>query len=934
MKPFFVSLLSLFTVLSAFAYNISGVVTDAEGEPLVKATVRVLRADSTAVKGAITDLDGKFTLSDVPKGKYRLEATYVGFATKLVPVTVNKKNIDVETIVLHEDAALLKDITVTGIQTPIRVAEDTIEFNAASYRTQPNAVVEDLLKRLPGVEVGTDGSITANGKTVKKILVDGKEFFSDDPKVASKNLPVDMVERLQVVDRKSDLARLTGVDDGEEETVINLTVKKDMKNGWFGNAEAGYGTDDRYKASLNINRFWNGNQITLLGGANNVNEMGFNDGGGRFRRFGGSNGITKSQWLGLNFNVGKEEIIRFGGDVMYSHTATDNWRKSTTEYLLTDNSRIQNTERSSLDKGHNVRADFRIEWKPDSFNTLDIRPNVSLNFNDSESAENGDVTMARGLTNKSLNLQRSHGSSYEFGGRVIYNHNFRSHRGRSFSIMGNISTSNVREKENAYSLIRYYLYGDSIDEYDQYITNHTWSNNMSTRVSWTEPLGNVKNGNFLTFAYRLQYRWNNADKLTYDRPLPTIPEGAGINEIYNLPIWAWDLLPGDTMLDSLSNRFRNDYMNQDIRIGFRHVSATHRLNVGVSLVPQMSKSIDLIDDNKSIPKRWVWNFAPFLRYRIKMTKTRSVNIEYNGRSSQPSMSQLQPVPDMSDPLNIKIGNPNLDPSFSHNLRFRLQDFNQEAQRSIMVMLDGSMTQNSIISKTTFSENGGRITTYENVNGIWNARAFSMFSMPFKRKTWTFNNFLSANYSRSVGYNNAVRNNANDLGFSESFNIAFRPDNLELQLGPEYRLQYTTNSVASNNDRTVHRYGFRFNAIYYAPFGLVLNSNLNYSATSGYGDGYDTNQWMWNASIGYQALRDKSLTFTLSANDILNQRSNISRQVTGNYIQDSMYKTLTRYMMFSVSYRFNTFGKGKMPEGRNGRPGFGPGGPGGGRPPRF
>ncbi len=366
MKSLILSLLSLLSVWSACAYNITGTVTDAEGEPLIKATVRVLKADSTAIKGVITDLDGKFKLTDVPKGKYRIEATYVGFAKQLIPITVSKKNLVMDTIVLHEDAALLKDLTVTGIQTPIRVAEDTIEFNAASYRTQPNAVVEDLLKRLPGVEVGTDGSITANGKSVTKILVDGKEFFSDDPKVASKNLPVDMIDRLQVVDRKSDLARLTGVDDGEEETVINLTVKKNMKNGWFGNAEAGYGTDDRYKLSLNINRFWDGNQITLLGGANNINDMGFNDGGGRFRRFGGSNGITKSQWLGLNFNVGKEEIIRFGGDVMYSHTATDNWRKSTTEYLLTDNSRTQNTERTSLDKGHNIRADFRIEWKPDS----------------------------------------------------------------------------------------------------------------------------------------------------------------------------------------------------------------------------------------------------------------------------------------------------------------------------------------------------------------------------------------------------------------------------------------------------------------------------------------------------------------------------------------------------------------------------------------
>ncbi|MDE7024731.1 MAG: TonB-dependent receptor, partial [Paramuribaculum sp.] len=304
------------------ALNITGIVKDDIGEPLPQATLRLLTAkDSTFVKGVKTNTSGAYRFTGVKSGKYLIETSYVGFATNITPVTLAKNDITVNAIQLSESSIQLKDVTVTAVKTQIKVMEDTVEFNADSYKTQPNAVVEDLLKRLPGVEVDSDGKITANGKSVTKILIDGKEFFSDDPKVASKNLPVNMIDKLQVVDRKSDLARLTGVDDGEDETVINLTVKKDMKNGYFGNVEAGYGTENRYTGSFNVNKFWNGNQITLLGNFNNTNELGFTDSNGsRFRRFGGTNGINKSQAVGMNFNVGKEEIFRVGGDVMYSHT--------------------------------------------------------------------------------------------------------------------------------------------------------------------------------------------------------------------------------------------------------------------------------------------------------------------------------------------------------------------------------------------------------------------------------------------------------------------------------------------------------------------------------------------------------------------------------------------------------------------------------------
>ncbi len=929
-------LLILIAAFAMSAFKIEGTIVDMDGEPLARAAVRILAVkDSSLVKGAVANDNGRFVIENLRKGQYLLEASYVGFTNAVTPIKVDKDK-NTGRIVLKENAEVLNDVTVTGIRTPIRVAEDTVEFNADSYKTQPNAVVEDLLKRLPGVEVDADGKITHNGREIKKILVEGKEFFGDDPTVASRNVPVDMVEKLQVVDRKSDLARLTGVDDGDDEVVINLSVKPGMETGgWFGNAEAGYGTDNRYKASVFAQKFWGeGNQLTFLGGLNNVNDLGFSDGGnGRFRRFGGTNGITTSKSLGVNFNIGNGEIFRVGGDVMYSNSKRDTRTKQNRQYLFTDSSSFYDSQRYALDKGNNISANFRMQWKPDSFNTFEFRPNMSLNFSDSKSSDvsntfaghrNSDEVGAQ--VNRNTNNQLSHGDSYEFGGRLIYNHNFKQRRGRSFSVFVNYRFSNVREKTNTYSEIMYYLLNrDSI--YDQYENNRTWSNQVSSRISWTEPIGDVKKGNFLTLAYSLSYRWNNADKITYGRPTD-LPEDL---------LFSLDPLPQDVAIDSLSNRFRNNYMNQDIRFGFKHVSKTQRLDVGISFVPQMSKSIDLINSAKNIPERWVWNYAPYLRYNWKMTKTRSMNINYNGRSSQPSMTQLQPVADMSDPLNIVQGNPNLDPSFSHNINFRFQDFNQPAQRALMVMVNGSMTQNAIVSRTEFNkETGGKYTTYENVNGIWNVNGFTMVSFPLANKQFTINNHFGGGYNRSVGYSNGLKNTSGSLNVNESFGIAWRPDNLELEVRPRYSMQYITNSVQKTNNRTVHAFGGRFSGTYYAPFGIVLSTDLNYTANRGYGAGYNTNEWMWNASISYQMLKSKNLVLSVSAYDLLQQRSNVQRQVNSQYIQDALYNSLTRYFMASVSYKFNTF-KGKRQEAPAGDfgPGRGPGGPGrGGRPPRF
>ena len=934
MKKFLTFLIALAYLmpLSMNATVINGVLVDSQDTTeLIEATVRLLKAtkDSTMVKGTTTDMNGVFNIKGVKPGRYLLRFSYLGYNDVIKHVTVGEdgRDVNIGVVTMDPNTIMLKETVVVGLKSPIVVKEDTIEFNADTYKTQANAVVEDLLKRLPGVEVGSDGKITANGKEVKKILIDGKEFFSDDPTVASKNIPADMVNKLQVIDRKSDLARLTGVDDGEDETVINLTVKKGMNNGWFGTVNAGYGTDERYAGNVMINHFRDGNQFTLLGGGNNTNNLGFGDGAsGRFQRFGGDRGVTTSQYAGINFNVGSKEDdhFRVGGDLMYSHSDRDTRTQTARQYLFEDSTSYYDANTAARDKSHNLRGDFRIKWEVDSNNTIDFRPNFSFNFNKSERGDSsltraGDV--AQTWVNRSLSNFFNDGKSFEWGSRLIYNHKVASHPGRSQSLMLNYSYSNVREDADTYTDNTYFLLPEQSELIDQTANNRRKTHSVTGRLSWTEPLGDVKNARFLEFSYRGSYRYTTSDKMVYDNDRDGVWPGGIVND----SVWN----------QRLSNSFRNTFYNQEFSLGFRQVRKAYNLNVGISVNGAMSKSKDLINSARDIKERWAWSAAPYARFRYKFTDTRNLNFFYRMRAQQPSITQLQPVADESNPLNIVIGNPELKPTFNHSMNLRFSDFAQGAQRSIMAMMNIDFAQNSIISTATSDPvTGGRTTSYMNVNGVWSAMAMNMLSFPFGgSKTWYFSNHIFGRYAVAKGMNDGTLNRSNTLNLNLSPGLAFRNSVFDLEVRPRYSFQNTANTVATSNIRTIHTWGAIFDGTYSAPFGLVISTDLNYSTTSGYSAGYNTNQWRWNASVAYQFLSEKKASLTLSVYDILGQQKNIYRNVTGDYIEDVYYNSLGRYGMLTFTYRFNTFKKGEQPKDRNedrwGPGRFGP--PGGGRP---
>lgn len=917
------------------AGNIIGTVVDSDKQSLAGVSIRLLNVkDSTLVSGASTDYDGKFIITKVRKGGFILSYSMIGMGTvyKNIQLKSVDINYDAGVVAMSDNSVVLEETVVSGIKTAVTVKQDTIEYNAGSYHTQPNAVVEDLLKKLPGVEVDSEGQITSGGKTISKILVDGKEFFADDPKMATRNLPADMVQTVQVVDRKSDLARMTGVDDGEEETVINLTVKKNMQNGWFGTVQGGYGTDDRYAGAFNINHFINGNQFTILGGANNINELNFTDQGrGRFNRFGGSNGITSSQSLGFNFNVGKGEDLRFGGNILYTHREQNSREKSEQQYLFPDSTSYRYSRSIATDKGHNLRADFRLQWNIDEYNSIDFRPRFSFNSNTSNKVDTASVRAGDelfSLVNHNENYQHNKGTSYEFSGELIYNHKFKNHAGRSFSVQMRYSLSDTKETGTSWNDIKYLLSQDDSELLSQYLDNHRWNNTVEGRLTWTEPLGDAANGHFMNFAYRIKYNWSNSDKLTYDLPtdiwtalllqsLSDLPDEAEFNE-------------------TLSNSFRNEFFNQELQVGYKRVHKMYNLDAGIMFTPSMSKSEDLINSAQNIDERWVWNVSPYMRFRYKFDKKKSLSIDYRARTSQPSMTQLQPVADTSNPLSIVVGNPDLKPTFTQNVSVRFSDFNAEAQRSIMAMVRGSYALNSIISKTMFdSSMGGQTTTYTNVSGVWNMSAMFMLNQPIGKTHWRVLGNLFSNYNSTAGYNNGEFNRSGTFMLRPSVGVTFSSDYCQLTVRPEYGLQMTHNSLANQNDNTIHSYGGSFDGSVYLPFGIELSTDLRFSATSGYSDGFDSNQWLWNAQISYSTLSNKSLTFALKVYDLLQQKQNISRTVTANYIMDREYNDLTRYFMFTVSWKFNSFGsRENIPQvaGEEDRQPMPPGGrPFGGRP---
>ena len=903
--------------------NVTGsVVEQGSDTPIEQATVRLLNVkDSAMVRGVVSARNGSFTLKNVKKGSYLLHITFIGYDPLYQPLQITgKKNpVNVGKLELSE----LGEAVVIGKAPEVTVRNDTVEYNADSYKVTEGSVLEDLLKKMPGVEVDSEGKITVNGKEVKKVMVDGKEFFSDDPKVASKNLPAKMIDKLQVLDKKSDMAQMTGFDDGEEETVINLTVKPGMKQGWFGNAYGGYGSKDRYEGNAMVNRFVNNDQITFMGGANNTNNMGFSDlastmfsgmggGGGRRGGFGAGSGITSSGNAGLNFSKEfKPDKLTLGGNTRYSHSDNDARSKSDRQNILPgDSSSYDNSEAMSRTKSDNFGVDFRLEWKPDTMTQLIFRPSFSFshsmndNFSDATTLDNERDTVN---TNKSSNYSESNG--YNLNASIDFSRKL-NNKGRVFSATLSGGNSDSYSDGMNRSDIVYFNQTDALKNsiIDQRSRYDNKGFNYRAYVSWVEPIGH---NNFIQATYSISQRKQEALKNVYNQDA---------DGIYNV-------------LDSAySQSYRNNFISQRASLSFKSQRAKFNYTIGLNLDPSYSSSENFVGDTTlSKITRKVVNLSPMAQFNYMFDKRTNLRIMYNGRTSQPSMTQLQPVADISDPTNITIGNPDLNPRYTNNVFIRFQQFTPEKQRAFMIMANGSYIINDIVSYTSYNqETGVKTTTYKNVNGNYSGNVRMMLNTPLKNKKFSINSMTMASFANSNGYINEEKNTNRNLILSERGGIDFRSSYLDLGVNGNIRYNATSNSLQKENNQNTFNYGAGGYTTIYLPLNFKIESDVNWSTNSGYGDGFKQNEVLWNASASKSFLKNNQGTLRFKIYDILQQRSNISRSVTASYIQDSEYNTLGSYFMVHFIYRFSIFKGGasasdvKTP-GRSGR-GRGPMGP--------
>lgn len=930
--------LTLLCTLSIFAQNkvisVSGRVVESDSnEPAAQATIQLLALpDSAYAAGIASSNKGWFTLPKVKAGKYLLKVSYIGFRTKFVPVQLanNVTEKKMGTITLDPDAVMLSEAVITAEAPPVTVKADTTEYAAAAYPVPEGSMLEDLVKKIPGAEVSDEGTITINGKEIKKIMVDGKEFFSDDPKVSMKNLPANMFEKVKAYDKKSDMARITGIDDGEEESVLDLTVKKGMKKGWIGNLIAGYGSEERYEGGVMISRFKDDSSLSIVGSANNTNNKGFSEFGDAGQGMGGNAGagITTAQSLGVNF-AKQTEKLEVGGNIQYGHSVNDALRKTSSESFWGETSSFDQSENYSNRDRHDVRFDFRMEWRPDTLTTIIFRPSGSYSQTESNSSSwSRTENNVRDLINSKESASSSKSYNKNLNGNLMA---FRrlNNKGRNVSLGARFGYSD--SESDSYSESKTdFIENDSVSDISRYTDRNGDSRNWSVSASYTEP---VFKNHFLQLRYEFAHRKQLSQSLVYD--------SIGY---YPYPVY---LERGYT--DSLSSRVENFYDTHTASLSIRGIYTKMMYSVGVGLTPQSSLSKTTIGPNykKNLPEQNVLNWAPSVMFRYMFNKQHVLMFRYNGRSSVPNIEDLQEVIDTNDPMNLRYGNPNLKPSFNNTFMLDYRKFIPESMRSYTANLFYRSTINAVTNRTTYDVNtGARSSKKENVNGNWQARGYFSFNTPLKNKKFTISSNTNASYSDAVNYTSvgSARNadqelsTTHNLGLREKFTSSYRSELFDISLSGSINYNLVRNSKQQNSNRETFDYYIGGNTNVNLPWQISVSTDVNCRFKDGYTGGLNNNEVMWNAQISKTFLKNNSGTIRFKIYDILKQQSSLTRTISDSMMSDTEYNTLGSYFMVHFVYRFNTLG-GKAPNrgpggpgGRGGSRGYGGGG--GGRPMRY
>ena len=949
MKKIALLIVALMVAVVSFAQRtVRGRVVEQDTqEAVIQATAALMKGEKV-VANAVTNTEGAFSIKAPEEGSYTLQVTYVGFKTYQKKISLKDgKDYNAGTIKMEPDAIMLKGATVTARAQKVTLKADTFVYNANAFRTPEGSVAEELVRRLPGAEVSDDGSIKINGKQVKKILVDGKEFMTGDTKTAMKNLPTNIIDRIKAYDQQSDLARVSGIEDGEEETVLDFGIKAGMNKGIMANADLAAGTKHRYAGRIFGGVMKDDMKVFLMTNANNTNDMGFPGGGGGGRFGGGRQGLTANKMVGLNLNYEKTDKLKVDGSVRWNHSDGDTWSKSSTENIYSEQlSSFSNSVKQDFSRSNQWNAQMRLEWQPDSMTNIMFRPNARYNSSDGENSSESatfnenqnpydfvtdplselNKLIGNGIV-KNFNVQDgiSYSDSKNVGGMLQFNRRLNnSGRNITLQLNGNWSEGTSKSMSNNYV----YLFTTP----DTTVTNRysltpqdNWS--YSARITYSEP---IMRQVYLQFSYRYNYSYTKSDRKTFSL---TDVDYTDIIPMYR----NWDAYLGrlvnpldsyeDTKLSRMSE-YKN--YNHTAEVMLRIVRKAYNFNVGFQVLPQKSHFIQDYQGVHADTTRTVTNITPTLDFRWKKSATGQLRFTYRGRTQQPSMSDLLDIVDDSNPLRITRGNPGLKPSFTQNFQLFYNDYFQKHQRAVMTFVNFSTTSNSVANKSTYnSETGGTITRPENINGNWNGNLGFMFNTAVDSAAYfNVNTFTNLSYNHNVGYvsinniSDSQESVTNSLGINERLAASYRNDWLEIELNGSLNYTRSRSELQPNNDLDTWQFSYGGMVGITCPWGTSLTTNMNMQSRRGYADNsMNTNELIWNAQLSQSFLRGNALTVSLQLYDILHQQSTFSRTITAMSRNDTEYNAITSYGMLHVIYRLNIFGGGG---------GFGFGGPRGGR----
>lgn len=931
LKKVFLLLLVITTSTSLFAqgFSLSGKIYDnTSQEDLIGANIVLLQSkDSIQLKGSTSDIDGSFLLQNVNQGNYILKVSYIGFSTvyiNLILTDSDLKNINVE---LNEDANVLKEVEISAILPRMILKGDTVQLNADAFKVNPDADASDLVTKMPGVMI-IDGKIQAQGEEVKKVLLDGKEFFGNDAMMTLKNLPAELIDKVQIYDNASDQAQFSGINDGNTEKTINIITKGEVKDGFFGRTYVGYGTDNRYSAGGNLNYFKGSRRISLVGLSNNINQQNFSNedligvasstqsassarsrgggsGGASSGNFGGNNvsnflsmdrgGINLTNGIGINYVEEWKSKLKLSASYFYNRTKNDNISIIDRQYLTEDFNQNYHQEGLATSLNNNHRINGKLDYTIDDKKTITIRPNLSFQGNDANTLINAISSWSdETILSKSNNDNSSLNKAFSFSNSILYKQKFNL-KGRTFSV--NLATGfNNRNIDNYLKAENYYTENlDSLILLNQWTDGLAKSYNIGGEINYTEPINEF---NKIKLSFEPSYSKSTSDRFVYQ-----YNEATNTYSIQDI---------------SLSNVFDNVNLNQKLGVAYSLEKKKFEFNLGANYQYSSLMNDRTYPNDIQVYKSYN-NFLPIAQFQYKISKGNNINLFYRTSVRAPSINQLQDVIDNTNPLILSSGNKDLNQQYSHLLGLRWRYTQPAKGNSAFIYIGGGLNNNYItnatllVSRDTLLANdillpaGGQYTRPVNVNGNWNFRSFLNFGTPllFMKSNMNFNAGFTYNripnlVNNLLQYNNTYNANAGIfIGSNISQKIDFR-----VGYQANYNIvKYSQNSLSNNNYYT----GVANLGVNIMPWkGLNIQSDLNFNHYSGLKKEYNQNYALWNAAIGYKFLKNKAAEFKVQVFDILGVNNSISRKVTESYVQDSRTDVLDRYFMLQFTYKFNKF----------------------------